>query len=59
MSQAIGRTQEVVVETDEVRSLVWPIRFTAVAVKSKGRWRFHQMQFSHPTTRFPDVRYVE
>jgi hypothetical protein len=40
-------------------TFVWPIRFTAVAVKSGGRWRFHHMHFSFATTRFPDVRYVE
>lgn len=35
----------------------WPFRFTAVAVRDEGRWRFHQMQFSFPTTRPPDVQY--
>jgi len=34
---------------------VWPLRFTAVLVRNAGRWRFHQMHFSFPTTRFPDV----
>jgi hypothetical protein len=50
---------DVLPELQKGETFVWPIRFTAVAVKSKGRWRFHQMQFSYPTTRFPDVRYVE
>lgn len=36
---------------------VWPFRFTALAVRDEGRWRFSQMQFSFPTTRAPDVRY--
>ncbi len=36
----------------------WPFRFTAVAVRDEGQWRFHQMQFSFPTTRAPDVRYT-
>jgi len=35
---------------------VWPVRFTALAVKSEGSWRFHQMTFSFPTTTAPDVR---
>jgi hypothetical protein len=34
----------------------WPFRFTAVAVRDAGGWRFHQMQFSFATTRTPDVR---
>jgi hypothetical protein len=38
---------------------VWPFRFTAVAVREDGQWRFQQMQFSFATTRAPDVRYVE
>lgn len=35
---------------------VWPFRFSAVAVKSKDTWRFHQMQFSFATTDWPDER---
>ena len=35
---------------------VWPIRFTALLVHEAGAWRFHQMQFSFATTRYPDVR---
>lgn len=39
---------------------VWPLRFTAVLVRqSNGAWLFAQMQFSFPTTRFPDERIVE
>jgi uncharacterized damage-inducible protein DinB len=37
---------------------VWPLRFTAVLVRQDGGWRFVQMQFSFPTTRFPDERIV-
>jgi uncharacterized damage-inducible protein DinB len=37
---------------------VWPLRFTAVLVRQGDGWRFHQMQFSFPTTRFPDERIV-
>jgi hypothetical protein len=38
-------------------TFVWPFRFTAVAVRETGRWRFQQMQFSFATTRAPDVRW--
>ena len=38
------------------KNFVWPFRFTAVAAKEEGEWRFHQMQFSFATTRSPDVR---
>jgi uncharacterized damage-inducible protein DinB len=37
---------------------VWPLRFTAVLVRQVDGWRFQQMQFSFPTTRFPDERIV-
>ncbi len=50
-------------EAERGEMYTWPIRFTAVLVRrpaEKGglRWLFHQMQFSFPTTRFPDVRNV-
>lgn len=58
-----GKTLEIVsLGSDIVEALpmgeifVWPFRFTAVAVKEGGTWRFHQMQFSFATTRAPDVR---
>ncbi|MEN4099456.1 MAG: nuclear transport factor 2 family protein [Anaerolineaceae bacterium] len=35
---------------------IWPFRFTAVLVRRAAQWRFHQVQFSFPTTQFPDVR---
>ncbi len=35
---------------------VWPLRFTAVLVRQGAEWLFVQMQFSFPTTRFPDER---
>jgi len=35
---------------------IWPFRFTAVLVRRAKQWRFHQVQFSFPTTHFPDVR---
>ena len=38
---------------------VWPFRFTAVLVRYGADWLFQQMQFSFPTTRFPDERLVE
>ena len=37
---------------------VWPLRFTAVLVRQADSWRFQQMQFSFPTTRFPDERII-
>ena len=37
-------------------TFIWPFRFTAVAVRDQGEWRFHQMQFSYSNTRFPDER---
>jgi hypothetical protein len=38
---------------------IWPFRFSAVLVKRALQWRFHQVQFSFPTTHFPDVRRTE
>jgi hypothetical protein len=35
---------------------VWPLRFTALLIRRDGRWLFHQMQFSFPTTYFPHER---
>lgn len=47
-------------EANRGSTYVWPLRFTAVLVKEPdGQWRFRQMQFSFPTTRFPDVRQTE
>jgi hypothetical protein len=43
-------------ESAQGDTYIWPLRFTAVLVRRAGSWRFHQMQFSYPTTRFPDVR---
>jgi hypothetical protein len=37
-------------------NFTWPFRFTAILVRQAGEWRFHQMHFSFPTTRSPDVR---
>lgn len=48
---------ELLVEIQAGAPSVWPLRFTAVAVREEdGRWRFHQMTFSFPTTRIPDER---
>lgn len=35
---------------------VWPFVLTAVLVKLLEGWRFHQMRFGFPTTRYPDER---
>jgi len=45
-----------VYELSRGEDFVWPFRFTAVLVKREAGWLFHQMQFSFPTTRFPDER---
>lgn len=37
----------------------WPFRFTAVLVHREDRWLFHQVQFSFPTTRYPDERIIK
>ena len=40
-------------------TFIWPLRFTAVAVRQEdGAWKFVQASFSFPTTYFPDVRVV-
>ncbi len=40
---------------------IWPLRFTAVLTQAAdgGGWKFQQMQFSFPTTHFPDVRILK
>lgn len=48
-------------EAERGEMYIWPLRFTAVLVRRQGdngqpRWLFHQLQFSFPTTRYPDVR---
>lgn len=43
-------------EARKGRTYVWPLRFTAVLIKRSDEWRFHQMNFSFPTIRKPDVR---
>ena len=43
-------------EVRKGETYVWPLRFTAVLAREGADWRFHQMQFSFPTTNFPDVR---
>ena len=51
---------ELLVEIQAGAPSVWPLRFTAVAVRNRdGKWRFHQVTFSFPTTRIPDERVKE
>ena len=38
---------------------VWALRFTAVVVRGVGGWKFAQVNFSFPTTTYPDVRIVD
>ncbi len=40
-------------------SFTWPLRLTAVVVRQEQAWKFAQLHFSYPTTRFPDVRWFE
>ena len=47
-----------VYELHRGEDFVWPIRFSAVLVRREGRWLFHQLHFSFPTTRFPDARVI-
>lgn len=56
MLEIVGLGNDIVIALPLSETFVWPFRFTAVAVKEKGEWRFHQMQFSFATTRSPDVR---
>jgi hypothetical protein len=56
LTELVRNGLDVLLEAEEARaSWVWPLRFTAVLVRDAGCWRFHQMHFSFPTTRFPDV----
>ena len=48
-----------VYEVQRGERYIWPFRFTAVLVRRDSCWRFHQIQFSFPTTHFPDERRVE
>jgi hypothetical protein len=38
--------------------VIRPIRFTAVLVKADGKWRFHNIHFSHATILPADVRII-
>jgi hypothetical protein len=56
MLDVVGVGNDVLLSLPLSQTFIWPLRFTAVAVRHKGRWRFWQMQFSFATTRAPDVR---
>ncbi len=43
-------------ELEKGAQFIWPLRFTAVAVRTESGWQFAQLHFSFATTRFPDVR---
>lgn len=58
MLEIVGSGNDIVIALPLSEKFVWPFRFTAIAVKQEGGWRFHQMQFSFATTRSPDVRTV-
>ena len=38
---------------------VWALRLTAVVIREVDGWKFAQMNFSFPTTYFPDVRLTD
>lgn len=56
MLEIVGLGNDIVLGLPLSETFVWPFRFTAVAIREEGAWRFHQMQFSFATTRAPDVR---
>ena len=58
MHEIVRQATDLLLELPQGETYIWPFRFTAVAVKNQGRWRFAQMQFSFPTTRAPDVRHT-
>ena len=48
-----------VYELHRGEKFVWALRFTAVVVREVDTWRFAQVNFSFPTTSFPDVRILD
>lgn len=38
--------------------VIRPIRFSAILINNDGRWKFHNIHFSHPTVLPADVRIV-
>ena len=58
MLDIVRQGTDLLLEIRQGETYVWPFRFTAVAVKNQGRWRFAQMQFSFPTNRAPDARHA-
>lgn len=45
-------------ETNLGEDVVRPIRFSAILIKDEGKWKFHNIHFSHPTTLPADVRII-
>jgi hypothetical protein len=56
MLDIVGLGNDILIGLPLSETFTWPFRFTALAVREHGDWRFHQMQFSFATTRAPDVR---
>ncbi len=48
-----------VYELHRGEKFIWPLRFTAVVVRRDDGWKFAQVNFSFPTTHFPDVRILD
>ena len=40
-------------------NFIWALRLTAVVLREADAWKFAQMNFSFPTTYFPDVRIMD
>lgn len=45
-------------ETNLGENVIRPIRFSAILINNEGKWKFHNIHFSHPTTLPPDVRII-
>jgi hypothetical protein len=58
MGEIIRQGALTLTEAQKGATYIWPFRFTAVLVRRKRLWRFHQVHFSFPTTQFPDVRFA-
>lgn len=56
LDDILRSTSNTLYELHQGETFIWPVRLTAVAVRREPGWRFAQLHFSFPTTRFPDVR---
>ncbi len=49
-------TSNTIFEVQKGDTYTWPLRISAVLVREGEDWKFCQIHFSFPTTRFPDIR---